>query len=457
MRASKFFWLVLGAGIALRLVFWACQAVPAGDDGMRYLSESYNLVRHGVFSTTPIPNDASLALAASPSPSAHDMPLWPAIMAVIYWTTDSLPATQTIAVFINIILCALGGVALCALLRNKPFSLSDRQVALGCAVYLFMPESLVYSLYHMPDQLAVTAVLIGLYFYFKSAFDNPRYFIGTVIAFIAAIYAKPICIPLAFALLVALALLMRGQWWKRILLAALCCAVVAASFHPWMMRNEKAFGTRGLTSISGTNLYQCNWKWLVASRPTAEREKLETEMASFEKTIADDDLMMQSQKQGAYAQRQILSHLPQYLVWTAKRHPRLYAGTGTVALLRYLGCDRLCGRLDSLWGSAHADGLQKWTAFETFAAAAVQILSWLLLLVGYVLVLVGIARGFRRVRQARDGRLEAWLVYLCPVLCLVLLALVIGPVTATRYRYAMIPFFAILAAQAIPSHNVHQD
>jgi hypothetical protein len=427
--------------------------VPEGDDGMRYLSESYNMVRHGVFSTAPIPSDASAAADALPSPSAHDMPLWPAIMAGVYWTTDSLPATQTIAVFINIILCALGGVALCALLRNKPFSLSERQVALGCAVYLFMPESFVYSLYHMPDQLAVTAVLVGLYFYFKSASDNPRYFIGTVIAFIAAIYAKPICIPLVFALLAALALLLRGRWWKRILLAALCCAMVAASFLPWMMRNEKAFGTRGLTSISGTNLYHCNWEWFVASCPTAEREKLETEMASFERTIANNDLMMQSQKQGAYAQQQILSHLPQYLVWTAKRHPRLYAGTGTVALLRYLGCDRLYGRLNSMWGAGNTATSQEYTGIETFAAGFIQILAWVLLLVGYVLVLVGIARGFRRVRQARDRRLEVWLVYLCPVLCLVLLALVIGPVTATRYRYAMIPFFAILAAQAIPSER----
>ena len=81
MRASKLFWLVLGAGIALRLAFWACQAVPEGDDGMRYLSESYNMVRHGVFSTAPIPSDALLATGASPSPDAHDMPLWPAIMA----------------------------------------------------------------------------------------------------------------------------------------------------------------------------------------------------------------------------------------------------------------------------------------------------------------------------------------------------------------------------------------
>lgn len=453
MKASKHAWLVLGAGIALRLVLWACQAVPEGDDGMRYLSESYNLVRHGVFSTAPIPSDASSASAVLPAPSAHDMPLWPAIMAVVYWLTDSLPATQTIAVFINILLCAIGGVALCALLRNKPFSLSDRQVALGCAVYLFLPESLVYSLYHMPDQLAVTAVLVGLYFYFKSAFDKPWCLVGTALAFVVAVYAKPICIPLTFALLIALALLMRGRWWKRVLLVALCCVAIVVSFQPWMARNEKAFGTRGLTSISGTNLYQCNWGWFVASCPDAERARQEADMSAFEKTIADDDLMLQSQKQGAYAQEQILSHLPQYLVWTAKRHPRLYAGTGTVALLRYLGCDRLCSRLDAMWGSRLADETQEWMAVETFAAVAVQVSSWLLLLAGYVLVLIGIARGFFRVRQARNRRLETWLVYLCPVLSLVLLALVIGPVTATRYRYIMIPFFAILAAQAIPSER----
>ncbi len=40
-------------------------------------------------------------------------------------------------------------------------------------------------------------------------------------------------------------------------------------------------------------------------------------------------------------------------------------------------------------------------------------------------------------------------VFLCPVLCLLLLAIVIGPVTATRYRFVMHPFLAILAAFAL--------
>ena len=58
-------------------------------------------------------------------------------------------------------------------------------------------------------------------------------------------------------------------------------------------------------------------------------------------------------------------------------------------------------------------------------------------------------RGFLRVRRETDDRLSAWLVYLCPILCLVLLAAVIGPVVAPRYRIIMLPFFAILAAQAL--------
>ncbi len=60
--------------------------------------------------------------------------------------------------------------------------------------------------------------------------------------------------------------------------------------------------------------------------------------------------MVQSQKKGAYAKERILAHLPQYGLFTLKRHPRLYGGTGTVALFRYLGLERICNCLDVLWG-----------------------------------------------------------------------------------------------------------
>lgn len=69
-------------------------------------------------------------------------------------------------------------------------------------------------------------------------------------------------------------------------------------------------------------------------------------MKRFETSIQADDLMVQSQKKGAYAKERILAHLPQYGLFTLKRHPRLYGGTGTVALFRYLGLERICNCLD---------------------------------------------------------------------------------------------------------------
>lgn len=70
---------------------------------------------------------------------------------------------------------------------------------------------------------------------------------------------------------------------------------------------------------------------------------------------------------------------------------------------------------------------------------------------GYVLVLMGLRKGLRFVVSCREDRFFNGLDCLCPILCLVLLALVIGPVTSTRYRFIMIPFFALIAARACQS------
>ncbi len=462
MKKAKLFWIVFGAGLALRVVFWFCQSAPEGDDGLRYLSEAYNMVRNGVFSTEFFAKNP-----VNPAPSAHDLPLYASVLAAFYWLTDSLRATQLLAGALNILLCALGALALRALLKDRPFALSERQMALGCAVYMFMPESIAYSMFHMPDQLAVTSVLVGLLCYFKATTSGLRHLVGAVAAFLVALYAKPICLPLALALLAALVLLLKGAWWKRVAVVALCLAAVAASLFPWTLRNERVYGTRGLTTISGTNLYFYNWGWFVDARPAAEQAPLRADMDAFRQTIEGDDEMRQSQKMGAYAREKIVAHLPQYLVHTAKTHPLLYTGTGTAALFRYFGREDLRDCLNAMiypvlksavgeignWGKGIRDSYaaaqgKNWTLGEKVFSASAQLFSWAFLVFGYVLVGTGIVRGFLRVRRTTDDRLSAWLVYLCPILCLVLLAAVIGPVVAPRYRIIMLPFFAILAAQA---------
>ena len=449
MRESKLLkWLII-AGIGLRVILWCCQSSPQGDDGMRYLGETINMVEHGVFSAVNSEN---------PTPSAHDMPLWPSIMAVAYWFTNSVKATQYIAGMINIVLVLASALFLVQMLRHKPFSFRDKQVAISVGVLLFMPDSVMYSLCHMPDQLAVFAVVVALWFYFRGIADNWRYFIGAAFAFLVSIYAKPICLPLTGAFIAAVPFVVHKSWKHRLLITLIGAGIVCLGLCPWIARNKSVFGTAGITSISGTNLYDCNWGRLVDTLPDAEKEVVKADMARFEAEIADCDLIKRSQMKGDYAKRKILSHLPKYCIYTAQKHPRLYVGTGMVAMLRYLGLERMSDALDAIWGSNNARGYapvyeKPYTFTEKVLGGGLQIVSWGVLMVGYVFVVAGIFKGLRDVLIFRDSGKDRLIVVLCPILSLLLLAAIIGPITSTRYRFIMIPFFALLSGYAVKSRQ----
>lgn len=451
MKVNQLLKLVLIAGIVLRIVLWCFQSNPSGDDGQRYLTEGLNMVRYGVFSTQYEVADGEI-----PLPSAHDMPLWPGIMAVVYWITDSVRATQYIAGAINIGLVLVGALFLVALLKGKPFRLQEQNIMIALAVYLFMPESVIYSLFHMPDQLAVTSIIVALYCYFKGLDGNWKFLFGAFFMFLTAIYSKPICIPLSFALIVAMPSIMTCPVKKRIAALVLGFAVLAIGLYPWVLRNKCAFGTSGLNSIAGTNLYSCNWGWMVNQFPADRMATEQMEMKEFESKIFGFDLMKRSKLQGKYAKEKLLTHFPDYVLFTIKQHPRLYVGTGSVAMFRYLGAERLSNALVTMFASDKSTDKEvfnekPYTPTEKFICGAVQILSWLILLSGYLLVAIGIVKGSRdvvRKFKSSDCNFSAILIFFCPVLCLVLLALIIGPIATTRYRLIMLPFFSVLAAYA---------
>ncbi len=441
MKVSKWMWGVILLGIGFRIVLFLFQSNPAGDDGLRYLTETINLVDYGVFSTS--------SQVIPPPPAAHDLPLFPAIMSIFYWITGSVSVTQLLAGFFNLLLVCGSTFFLCSLLRTKPFEFSDKAIALAAFVFLFMPESFVYSLFHMPDQTAVFFVVLMLWSYFRGCYFTPKYHIGTFLASVGAIYSKPICIPLCIALICAIPLLQKGRWWKRVLLVVLGLCVMGGAMVPWVVRNKLAFGTSGLTSISGTNLYSCNWGWYVNSLPLEQQNIFKAEMAQFEDSIRDYDLMERSKLQGDFAREHILDNLGGYLLFTLKKHPRLYMGTGTIATFRYLGCDDICHAINKSLG-LYVQEKEKVSCSrgDVYIGKVAQGTALLLLLSCYIIVFVGIVRGYFTPTP--------FLAYLCPLLCLVFLALVIGPVTATRYRFIMNPFLAILAAYAIGVSNNRQ-
>ena len=408
MRASKLKYVIV-LGLGLRVLLWALQVEPAGDDGLRYLTETINLVDHGVFST-----DRNVPMNVTPCPDAHDLPLWPLTMAVFYKTSHSVRFTQYASVALNVFLMGVTVMFLCLILKARPFCVGEKGRAVGCAVLLFMPDSVLYSLYHMPDMMAVCFVTLGMWAYFRLV-DTSRvvYAICCPVIFGLAILSKPICIPLFAALSLALPFVMKESVGRRMVFVLLAFAIIGAMLSPWVYRNQKAFGTAGLTTISGTNLYSCNWGRLVETFPTAEREKCKVEMNELEKRLEGADKMARSKALGAYAKKQILSHLSQYVKYTATKHPRLYAGTGTVALLRYLGRDAECYALDDLWGSGnHAPGEPRvaYTRTNTIIGCAVQVVSWAVLLIGYSLVMSGLLKVLRKLQKV-----VAWRVRLLDV------------------------------------------
>ena len=305
----------------------------------------------------------------------------------------------------------------------------------------------------MPDMMAVFFVMFGIRSYFRCCYQKSlKNVILFACGFGAAILSKPITLPLFAALALALFVVLGMAWWKRVGYVFTAFAFAGLMLCPWLIRNKMAFGEAGLTTISGTNLYHCNWSWLTNTFPENEKRQCREEMKAFEESVSGLDKMTRSKKLGDFAKRKIMTHLPSYMAFTIKKHPRMYAGTGTVALLRYLGLDAYCYALDDKWGSGnHAPNEPRvpYSACDVLIACGVQIFAWMCLVAGYLAVFGGCWQIFRCRGLASGATGVDRLLLWCPILSLLLLAAVIGPVTATRYRFIMIPFFSIIAAISV--------
>lgn len=428
---------VFGIAILLRLLLWSFQVAAPGDDGERYYAESKNLVEHGVFSSDR---------TSPPAPTAHDMPLWPGTMAGILWITDSKPLTVRISGLLTISLMTCAVWFIVSLLGREPFHCSTGGKALAAGVMFFMPEAIPYSLFYMPDAMMLFFLCGALNLFFKGIYERRVDLLASSVLFGFAILSKPISLPIAGAFFVALLFVLPTSFLKRILWVCACFILVGAMLSPWMLRNKAAFGQAGLTTISGTNLYKCNWKWMVKKWPEPQRTETMKANQQFEDSLADADLMTQSKAMGKYAKEQILTHFKEYVAFTLQRHPRLYFGTGTIAVLRYLGLEGACAVLEDASGGGTSVAVP--TQNDKVIAWGMQGLSFVILGLAYCVILVGFLRGGWAALKSKSLFSLRSIAFLSAFGGVLLLAIVIGPITATRYRLAMIPFFAILASMA---------
>jgi hypothetical protein len=140
--------------------------------------------------------------------------------------------------------------------------------------------------------------------------------------------------------------------------------------------------------------------------------------------------LAQSRLMTAVAINGIKAHPFVYIKTTLIRHPRLYAGTGTVALFRLLGLG---------FDDPRANLPEPRIKIVFYGT---QLVSWSILLCIYLCVFRGL------VVLYRTGQHFALAVILINI---GYFALIIGPVVATRYRMVLLPFLAIAAAFGMSS------
>jgi 4-amino-4-deoxy-L-arabinose transferase-like glycosyltransferase len=428
-------WGIAGLILLSRLLLLYFAVTLCGDDGRRYLQEAANLANHGVFS--------DWSDQRTPQPTAHDLPMFPLFMAAILRITGRVDLTTSVTACVNALLYAWAVVGIYGLAFMM---LSRWKVALCSAIVAgIIPEGILYSILYMPESFFLALFIwanVFLMVYLRQG--GERYLLAAFALLGLAVLAKPIGLP--YAIVMALLVLVFGRNRRllgRIGLLTAAAVVFLLVLSPWIVRNYLVFGKPALSTVAGTHLFDWAYADMLADMPTSEREAIEARTRDEVQQAEKCPPFERSEALGRIARREIIAHLSAYARTTLKRHPRLYAGTGTVLLFRLLNDEEA------------ALALQHWSfhpveiAFSQIPLRArlVQLGSWALLALCYLAVLVG-AAGLVRRRQ--------WFALTFLLLGFSTFSLVLGPVVTTRYRLVLLPFLSILAGSAVLFFENHR-
>ena len=421
---------IVAGSLALILVSRVLLAVSgvwlAGDDGARYLQEGINLSTYGVFSSE---------IGTHPAPTAHDLPLYPTLLAGIHWLTGEATATARAAAVINAFLYTLAAAGVYLICRKLVAGQRTALVALW--LFAVIPEGIPYSIFHMPESLFLALFTWSQLFLIRCIQSGG---VGALCASFSllglTILTKPITVfyPV-FAGLLILVFCHKMRFGRRVASAIAGLTLVALALCPWVLRNWTAFHVAGLSTITGTNLFDYNYRFILEDRHgTQAPEILKQQQADILAGVDGQasNPFVRSNALGAAAKTGIKESWQDYLVTTLKRHPRLYIGTGNIAFLKLLGSPTGSVAYNQVASEGVYPALRGLPATVLIA----QVAGWLVLLLIYTLTGIGLFTLLQQKHWLALALLGGGIAYF---------ALLIGPVVHTRYRLAMSLYFAIAA------------
>ena len=432
-------WVLFFITLRLILLFKAkdMDSHLGGEDGDRYLNEAMNLIKYEIF---------AYINGNPPLPSAYDMPLYPFWLAGLILITNNIDTAVVVASVMNCIFFGFVSFAIyrlsLQLLKNKPIGI------LAIIIFSSFPETYPYTIYYMPDILFLALFTWSLFFFidYFQCYSKKSLVVSSLLLGLSAL-TKPVGIMLIILSLLSIFvwfILKRREVIKGIQALLIMFSIFFAILSPWVVRNFITFGELGTSTIFGTNLFDYNYRYMLKSKfPNTLDAQLQFENNFLEKrerilqVLTKEQLlnpMIVSDKLGSVAKSEILSNFTEYIETVVKRHPRLYFGTGTIALFNLLGENHTVDEMKQF-----VSGQIKWNALPQ-RAQIVQSVSWSILIILYVVAFFGLIRLIFK---------KNWIPLCVLLIVYAYFTILIGPIPLTRYRIMLLPSLSILGAYGL--------
>lgn len=411
-----------------RLILVAFSMDAGGDDGYRYLTTARNFVNYGVMSRFNEPN---------PAPTSHDMPLFILLFSLVIFLLGEKGGVYAIEILnaLFFMLAAWGVYKVTAQLFREKLA---GYIALG--LFAILPENIAYSIAYMPESMFLALLIWAVFWLMKFWHERQKRFLVIAAIFLGlSVLTKGIS-SFFFAVGAVVILFIKDVSWKKKLGWVILFSVVAvATTFPWFLRNYRTFGSFSLSAITGSNLF---YFYSITLEETVGKEKAAETISDLETKFSSAygsqwrNPFVRSNVLGGVARNALLKDLPQYALTTLKRQSRIYIGTGTPQLLRLLGKNEYSASLNE-WSAAPS--LSSFFKLP-LGVIAVQVSSWIVLGLFYLLVLSGY---YLLIKKK--------MVFPAVVLCFGLFYFIVvtGPFSNTRYRVPMTLFLSPVAAFAI--------
>lgn len=240
MTLHRAFWLILCAGMALRIIWAGLVPVQPMSDSWAYHQFARNLVDHGIYGWTATEPTAYWAVGTS------------AAIAFTYLFTDGFWGV----VLLNLV-AGLLSIILTYHLATRYFGAAVGIVAM--AIVAFWPNLIVFTTILSSELFFIALMLAGLYFWQRPAGNAMANLLLAGVIWGIAGYVRPVILLVP----VALALVDLAHGPRRLVTTALEAAIaillISLVALPWTMRNDRVLGAPVMVSTNfGPNLWMGN-------------------------------------------------------------------------------------------------------------------------------------------------------------------------------------------------------